>query len=383
MTEPPTRLTASIGPAAGGLTEADVVIPVGPRNPALTGALRLALTVEDDRIVSADPYIGYVHRGAEKLFEVRDYRQILMLVNRHDWLSAFNSEIGLAMAVERLLGVEVPERAIWLRTLLAEIGRALHHLAHLQGDPLESGDDGAVEAATDAREALQAVMDDYSGGRVHFMANRVGGLLHDVGPGWDAQVGQAVAGVRAALPAVERLIRGPSAEALTGVGVLSSELVAEYGVTGPAARASGSQLDLRRDEPYLSYAELPVPLVSSDEGDCVARFGCLVDELAATLDLVEACLDQVTALPAGPVAARLPPTVRAPEGHIYVWTESPAGINGYYLVSQGERTPWRLKLRTAGFNNVAVLPQLLVGCRVRELVPILGSLFFVIGDVDK
>ena len=143
--------TLGFGAAAGGLSDTDVVIPIGPRNAAMTGALRLVLTVDGDTIVTARPIIGYMHRGAEKLFEVRDYRQILVLANRHDWLSAFNSEIGLALAVEQLLGVAVPVRAVWLRTLLAELGRVLHHLAHLGGDPLghhrRGGDRAGVRRA--------------------------------------------------------------------------------------------------------------------------------------------------------------------------------------------------------------------------------------------
>jgi NADH-quinone oxidoreductase subunit D len=172
-----------------------------------------------------------------------------------------------------------------------------------------------------------------------------------------------------------------------GIGVLSPTLVEAYGVSGPVARASGVDLDLRRDEPYLAYADLAaegvlrVPV--SREGDCHARFGLLLEQVRVSLDLADACVARLSTLPVGPVNVRLPKILRPPEGATYAWTENPLGLNGYYLVSRGERTPWRMKLRTASFNNVAVLPELLVGCTVADLVAVLGSLFFVVGDLDK
>src|SRR4051812_28885019 len=166
-----------------------MVLNIGPQHPATHGVLRLTLTLDGERIVRADPVIGYMHRGAEKLFEVRDYRQILVLTNRHDWLSAFANELGLAMAVERMLGLEVPERAVWLRTLLAELNRALHHLAFLGALP-------GGPATDSAREALQAALEELAGGRVHFMFNRVGGLKEDAPAGWSERCRAAVAAVR-------------------------------------------------------------------------------------------------------------------------------------------------------------------------------------------
>jgi NADH-quinone oxidoreductase subunit D len=164
------------------------------------------------------------------------------------------------------------------------------------------------------------------------------------------------------------------------VGVLALADVLSYGVSGPVARASGLDVDLRRDDPYLAYADLPVPVVTATAGDVPARFGCLLGQVAGALDLVDACLD---ALPPGPVDVRLPKSVRPPEGSTYCWTENPLGAMGYYLVSRGGTTPWRLAMRTASFNNVSVLPVLLPGVRLRDLPVVLASLFFVLGDVDK
>ncbi|HSK55718.1 MAG TPA: hypothetical protein VK908_10695 [Jiangellales bacterium] len=382
-----TETVVGVSPGDPGV---DMVLNIGPQHPATHGVLRLRLVLDGERIRSCEPVIGYMHRGAEKLFEVRDYRQIIVLANRHDWLSAFANELGVVLAAERMLGMEVPPRAVWARTLLAELNRVLNHLMFLGSYPLEVGAITPIFYSFREREALQQVMEEISGGRMHYMFNRVGGLKEDLPAGWLDRVVGAVAGVRSRLPHLERLVLGNEIfQARTrGVGVLSAELVHAYGVSGPIARASGVELDLRRDEPYLAYAELfrpggPGRVVSRSEGDSYARFEVLLEQVKVSLDLADVCVAQLRSLPRGPINLKLPKVLKVPEGHTYCWTENPLGLNGYYLVSRGEKTPWRLKLRSASFNNVAVLPELLRDCLVADMVAILGSMFFVVGDVDK
>ena len=346
------------------------VLSLGPHHPSSHGVLQVALTVEDDVVVTAEPVVGFMHRGAEKLFEVRDYRQLVMLANRHDWLSAFSNELGICIAVERMLGMQVPDRAVWLRTLLAELNRVLNHLAFL------GASDPARQLGFREREALQQVMEQATGGRMHYMFNRVGGLAADVPAGWTDQVRRAVDGVREVVPRLAAAVD----EIPRGVGLLSADDARGHGVSGPVARASGIDLDLRRDDPYLAYADLDVPVVLREEGDAHARFSCVVEQVSTSLALATACLD---ALPSGPIALRLPKTVKAPEGATYAWTENPLGIQGYYLVSRGDRTPWRLAMRTASFNNVSALGSALTGTRLEDVVTVLASFFFVIGDIDK
>jgi NADH-quinone oxidoreductase subunit D len=382
-----TETVVGVSPGDPGV---DMVLNIGPQHPATHGVLRLRLVLDGERIRSCEPVIGYMHRGAEKLFEVRDYRQIIVLANRHDWLSAFSNELGVVLAAERMLGMEVPPRAVWARTLLAELNRVLNHLMFLGSYPLEVGAITPIFYSFREREALQQVMEEISGGRMHYMFNRVGGLKEDLPAGWLDRVVGAVAGVRSRLPDLERLVLGNEIfQARTrGVGVLSADLVHAYGVSGPIARASGVELDLRRDEPYLAYAELfrpggPGRVVSRSEGDSYARFEVLLEQVKVSLDLADVCVAQLRSLPRGPINLKLPKVLKVPEGHTYCWTENPLGLNGYYLVSRGEKTPWRLKLRSASFNNVAVLPELLRDCLVADMVAILGSMFFVVGDVDK
>jgi len=376
--------------APDALATQDMVLNIGPQHPSTHGVLRLRLVLDGEMIINAEPIIGYMHRGAEKLFEVRDYRQILVLANRHDWLSAFANEIGVALAVERMVGLEVPVRATWARTLLTELNRVLNHLMFLGSYPLEIGAITPIFYAFRERETIQGVMEEVSGGRMHFMFNRVGGLRDDIPAGWTGRARAAVAEVRGRLPQIRDLILGNEIfrARTVGVGVVTPEVVRQYGVSGPVARASGVDFDLRRDEPYLAYAELfgadgPGRVVTRTEGDCYARFSCLYEQVEVSLALADACLDRLDSLPVGPVNVRLPKVLKAPEGSVYVWTENPLGLNGYYLVSKGDKTPYRLKLRSASFNNVQMLSEVLPGHLVSDMVAILGSTFFVVGDVDK
>src|SRR5690242_16545299 len=470
---PGTGQAAAIG-AAGARGGPEFLINLGPAHPSAHGMLRLRLTVDGDQITAAEPEIGFMHRGAEKLFEARDYRQIIVLANRHDWLGAFASELGVVLAAERLAGIEVPPRAVWARTMLAELNRALSHLAFLSAYPPEiaapgageqwdaergagelreaeagagelreaeagagelreaeagagelreaeagagelreaeagAGEPGEAEpgravvaggagageygtvaagaqAAFRAREAIQSVMEEISGGRMHYMFNRVGGLKEEIPAGWLDRACRAIEEVRAALPVIGAPVAQDRFRARTGgVGVLTPAQVRQYGVSGPAARACGVDFDLRRDEPYLAYGQLAgvLRVPTRTAGDCLARFECLGDQLAVSLDLAQECAVRLSRLPQGPLSARLPKVFKVPEGHAYAWTEGPLGLSGYYLVSRGGKTPWRLKLRSASFNNMAVLPEVLPGHRVADLAAILGSLFFVVGDIDR
>ena len=192
------------------------------------------------------------------------------------------------------------------------------------------------------------------------------------------------------MPEIESFIVGnPILNARTkGVGVVSREMVKQYGITGPIARASGVDVDLRRDDPYLAYGELFAPggpgrVITRSEGDSLARLEVLLDQTHVSLDLADACIEVLRSLPQGPVNVKLPKVLKVPEGDGYVATENPLGFNGYYIVSRGEKTPWRLKLRSASFNNMACLGEVMRGQLLADMVAILGSMFFVVGDIDK
>ncbi|GAA3892118.1 NADH-quinone oxidoreductase subunit D [Saccharothrix violaceirubra] len=338
----------------------DRVVDLGPLHPSAHGAYRLRLTVRDDSVITAaEPLVGHLHRGAEKLFEVRDYRQVLTLANRHDWLAAFCNELAVALAVERMTGMDVPPRAQVLRAILCEVNRVVAHVVFL-----------APITGARGREAVQTVLEEASGGRVHFMFNRIGGLREDVPAGW----------VDRTLDALSTVDVGTVPEGLAGLGVLSREAALGHGVTGPIGRASGVDFDLRRDDPLPAYRDLGFTPVVRSDGDAHARVRTMVDEVGQSRTLVRTL---VGLLPGGPVNLRLPKAVKAPEGSVYTWVEAPLGTSGVHLASRGEKTPWRLKLRTPSFNNVQALSALLPGTRVDDLPAVLGSFAVVVGDIDK
>ncbi|MGV1007616.1 MAG: NADH-quinone oxidoreductase subunit D [Dermatophilaceae bacterium] len=381
-------LHAVIGTGPDALVHADLMLSLGPHHPANHGSLRLRVSVAGERVVAAEPLVGLLHRGAEKLFEVRDYRQILVLANRHDWLAAFAGELGACLVVEEALGLPVPPRAVWIRMLLAELTRVSSHLAFLAAFPTEVGT-APVATPNPLRESLLAVFEELSGARMHLMVAQLGGLREDLPAGWTGRARHTVAAVRAGLPQLVGRLDTPEVRSRTeGVGVLSPEQVHSYGVSGAMARASGVDIDVRRDEPYLGYAELfaeggPGRVVTRSGADAAARLHVLAEQVEVALDLAEACLDRLASLPPGPVAVRLPKVVRVPEGEWYRATETPLGMAGYYLVSRGGPTPWRLKLRSASFGNVAVLAELLPGCHLSDLQTVVASCCFGIGDVDR
>ena len=377
-------LTVAVGDPGDALHTGDRVLSLGTHHPSQHGLIRLRLQLtgagDEAVITAAEPVIGYVHRGVEKLFEVRDYRQILVLADRHDWLGAAGSEIGVALAVERMLGLEVPARATWLRTLLSELMRITSHLAFLCAFP---GADAAAAPGHAARERLLTVLEALTGGRMHVMFTVLGGVREDVPAGWLDELAVVTSAARSTLLAITPAVQ-TAAGASAGVGRLDPAVVLEYGVSGPPARASGIDLDLRRDDPSLAYAELTDVLRVSraTAGDVPARLDVVLDQVRVSLDLVDACATRLRSL-SGPVNVRLPKIVKVPEGSTYLCTENPLGSNGYLLVSRGEKVPWRLKLRTASFGNLSALPALLPGCRLADLAAVLASVPYVVGDVDR
>ena len=361
-------------------------IPLGPDHPTLDGLPSIHLGVADGVVTSAEWIPGTVHRGAEKLFESRDYRQILMLVDRHDWLSAFCSEIGVVVGAERALGLTPPERAQHLRILLCELTRIAHHLAFLAPLPGDLPESWRARAWGWRAEILDLI-EAATGHRVHPMFCQVGGVRADVDAQWVRRMSTAAAawtaqGPGAALAALDSPdLAAVLDSAYAGVAVLSTENALGFGASGPVARASGVDLDLRRDDPYLPYPQFAVPTAA--EGDARARIRLLLDELAPSTGLVTWAAERLAGSTGAPVDVRLPKVVRIPEGSTYTWTENPTGINGYLLVSRNDRTPWRLKLRSAGFGNAAAMGAALQGTAVTDLPAAIASFLIVCGDVDR
>lgn len=309
--------------------------------------------------------IGGMHRGVEKLLETRDYRQGLALVNLHSWESSFHGELGYALAIERLLGMQVPERAVWMRTLLAEMTRVAHHSAFL----------GAHQVTEQVRRLIEA----YAGNRIHPMVVRVGGLRVDSPAGWFDAVAEFAQGVQ--LPSVDVISGG------AGVGVVGVETAHNFGASGPVGRASGLDIDLRRDAPYLAYQPLldggVLRVVRRDGGDVAARRANLADEITVSVDLINACAARLGSGLEGPIDVKLPKVLRLPEGQTYLAHETPAGIAGYLVVSRAERSPWRVKLRTPSFAHAQIANDLIRGASAPDSSAIIDSMCLVAGDIDR
>ena len=366
----------------GRLATEPMILNVGPQHPATHGVFRLLATIDGEVLVEAEPVIGYMHRGYEKLVEARDYRQITNLVSRMDWLSGINNELPLAIAVETLMEVEVPPRAQWLRVILLEMNRILNHLMFFASFGAELGAITPTFYAFREREDIQAVMEGTTGGRMHFGFFRPGGLKEDVPRGFYEGALKGVRQVIQRLPDYETLLVGNEIfkQRTIGVGRLDKEVAYSYGVSGPIARGSDIDADVRKDEPYLVYDQFDFNVHSAPNGDCFDRFWVLVHEVVESAKIVEQAIESI---PSGPIMGKVPRVIQPPKGEVYVRTENPLGELGMYLISDGDRKPYRLKIRTPSYSNVSALPHVLRGTYVADMIAILGSFFFVLGDIDR
>jgi NADH-quinone oxidoreductase subunit D len=365
-----------VGIGAARYLDADIVLDLADLHPGQHGALQIALRIEGDVITQADPRVGLMHRSTEKLFEARDYRQLMMLANRHDWLSSFTSELAIALVIESAMGITPPERATWSRLLLAEMNRLSASLL-LIGAILPAGND-----AIRLRARLSELQESATGGRVHPMINRIGGIAQPLTDSW-------LSDLPAVLDDLERCI-GPLGASvalvnahLAGVARLCYADAVEYGVTGPVGWASGLDMDVRRHAPYLAYGEVPNTVSVATAGDIPARYDVLIGQLAPSVTTMRLAAERLGELGEGPVDVPLPKVVRVPEGVSYGQVEGPLGAIGILLVSAADKTPWRLKLRTPSFSNVQGMARALVGTNIDHLAAAVMSFFLVTGDIDR
>jgi NADH-quinone oxidoreductase subunit D len=372
-----------------------MTLNIGPQHPSTHGVLRLVAELDGERIVNVEPVIGYMHRGYEKLSEARTYPQITALVNRIDWVSGFANEIPLMVAVERLMEIEVPERAQSIRLILTELARISNHLVFLSSYPLELGASTPLMHALREREHVLELIEGVTGGRFHPNFNRIGGvkpaagggstqkrLAQDLPKGFLAETRAAMEKVQAICDDMDTLVTGNEIfQARTkDVAIVPPELAIAYGVSGPNLRASGVAFDLRKHEDYLPYDKYEFEVASGENGDCFDRYHVRLEEVRQAARIVSQAIDDI---PSGPLQAKVPRVIKVPKGETYVRAENPKGEMGYYIVSEGGRIPYRLKIRSASFSNLSILPWALKGLLVPDIIALLGSLDFVLGDVDR
>jgi NADH-quinone oxidoreductase subunit D len=361
----------------------DMTLNIGPQHPATHGTLRVVARLDGEQVVWADVVCGYMHRGYEKLTEVRTYPQINTLINRIDWLSSFANEVPFILAAEKLMEIEAPPRAQYIRTILFELSRIANITLFIGTMGADLGAITPVFYAFRDRERILNQIEAVTGGRFHPNFNRIGGLKDDLPRGWIDETKSAMARVREFCDELEELLMGNEIfQARTrGIGVIPADVGLSYGLSGANIRASGIDWDLRRDQELpLAWKDLDWKVWTHTDGDSFARFWVRLQETREASKMVDQMLD---GLPAGPIQAKVPRIIKVPAGEAWVHTENPLGEMGYYIVSQGGLGPFRCKIRSASFNNISVLPWVLRGTYVPDIITILASLYFILGDIDR
>ena len=360
-----------------------MTLNIGPQHPATHGTLRIVARLDGEQVISADPMMGYMHRGYEKLAEVRTYPQVTTLVNRIDWLGSFANEVPFILAAEQLMEIEAPERAKWIRTLLFELSRVANIVLFLGDMAAQLGALTPIFFAFRDREYLLNLMESATGGRFHPNFDRIGGLKDDLPKGWLDECRTVTDKLRKFCDEMESLVMGSEIfEARTrGIGVIPPDVALQYGLSGANLRASGVDWDIRRDNNIgLVYDQLDWRVWTHSDGDSFARFWVRLQETRESLNMIDQICDR---LPKGPIMAKVPRIIKVPAGEAYVATENPLGEMGFYIVSKGDLVPFRVKIRTASFNNVSIAPWVLRGVYVPDIITILASLYFILGDIDR
>jgi NADH-quinone oxidoreductase subunit D len=372
-----------------------MTLNLGPQHPSTHGVLRLIAKVDGERVRNVEPVIGYMHRGYEKISEVRTYLQITALVNRIDWVSGFANEVPFILGVERLAGIEAPPRAQYIRMILTELARISSHLVFISSYPLELGATTPLMHSLREREYILELIEEVTGGRFHPNFNRVGGVKPNYGggsttkkqsmdlpSGFFQRTSEAMDRMDKIANDIDLLVTGNELIKMrtVGVGIIPADKALEYGLTGPNLRASGVAYDLRKVENYLPYDDIDFDVAVREGGDCYDRYMVRLDEIRQSARIVRQAIEKI---PTGPLQAKVPRVLKVPRGQVYSRAENPKGEFGYYIVSEGGKMPYRLKIRSTSFSNLTILPWVLKDQLIPDLVAIMGSLDFVLGDVDR
>jgi len=405
--EPAARATPTEAPE--DLHGEKMVLNMGPSHPATHGVLRIVLELDGEIITQAAPDIGYLHRGDEKIAENMTYTQFIPYTDRLDYLAPLANNVAYVLAVEKLLGIDkqLPPRCQFIRVICSELSRVSSHLLGLGSFAMDVGAMTVFLHTFTEREKVYNLCESLTGARFTTSYTRIGGLARDLPPGWVEQCRKFCREVVVNIDETETLLTRNRifVDRTQNIGVISRENAIDYGLSGPNLRGSGIDHDLRKQHPYLVYDQLEFDVPIGSKGDCYDRYLLRVEEMRQSVRLLQQCLDK---LPGGPVNVPdmkivLPPKdrvltrmeelihhfinvtqgVNAPPGEVYFAHENPKGELGFYIYSKGGGTPYRLKIRAPSFVNLSILPKLLPGHMVSDIVAILGSLDFVMGECDR
>ena len=393
-----------------------MILNMGPSHPATHGVLRIVLELDGEVITKADPDVGYLHRGDEKIAENMTYTQFIPYTDRLDYLAPLANNVAYALAVEKLLGIQdqLPPRCQYIRVMCAELARISAHLVGLGAFAMDAGAITVFLLTFNQREKIYDLSEAASGARMHASYTRIGGLMRDVPPDWCDQIRRFLKELAVAITETETLLTRNRiwVDRLRNVGVVSREMAIDYGLSGPNLRGSGVNWDLRKNQPYLCYPDLNFDIPVGSVGDSYDRYLVRIEEIRQSMRILEQCVEKI---PGGadnrsqePIniadgKITLPPKqkvmssmeelihqfmivtegVNCPPGEIYFGHENPKGELGFYINSRGGGTPYRLKIRSPSFVNLSILSELLPGHMISDVPIILGSLDFVMGESDR
>ncbi len=383
------------------------MLNMGPQHPSTHGVLRIVLELEDETIVRAYPHIGYLHRGYEKLGEHRTYHQYIPYTDRLDYLAPLSNNVAYVLAVEKLLDIDVTRRCQYVRVICCELARISSHLLNLGTYGMDIGAYSTFFYTFQQREYIYNLIEKLCGSRLTSSYTRIGGMMRDLPPNFVSELRAFLKKLPPVLDDLENLLAHNRiwVERTQGVGVFSKEILMDFAITGPILRASGVPLDLRQAAPYLNYNEFDFNVCTRENGDCYDRYMIRIDEIRESIKIITQALE---GLPEGPInidnaKVILPEKdnvynemesmihhfmlfsegIKPPQGEVYQGIESPKGELGFYLVSDGSKHPYRLRIRAPSFNNLGILQKGLEGIKIADAVAIIASLDPVMGECDR
>lgn len=362
--------------------ETEYVVNIGPQHPATHGVLRFRVSLEGETVKKVDVNCGYIHRGIEKMCETMTYPQTLALTDRLDYLSAHQNRHALCMCVEKAMGLEVPERAVYIRTIMDELSRVASHLLFWSTFCMDLGALTAFFYGFRDREKVLNLFEETCGGRLIMNYNVIGGVMDDIHPNFVQGVKDFIKYLPPMMKEYHEVFTGNiiARQRMTGIGVLSKEKAISYGATGPTGRASGWACDVRKVLPYGVYDKVNFDEVVRQDGDIFGRYMVRMDEITQSLRILEQLIDNI---PEGAFAVKTKPVIKLPEGSWFSSVEASRGEFGVFIESQGEKSPYRMKFRSSCLPLVAVVDTLATGNKIADLIAIGGSLDYVVPDIDR
>ncbi len=360
----------------------DFVVNIGPQHPATHGVLRFRTAVDGETIKKIDVYMGYIHRGVEKLCEDLSYMQTLHFMDRLDYFSAHNYHHGLCLCIEKAAGIEVPQRAVVVRTLMDELSRIASHCLFIGTFCMDLGATTMLFYTLRVREQVLDIMEKTCGARMTFNYDCIGGVMADIHPDFVKDVKELLATLEKNVAEYNKLFTGNviAKNRLEGVGILNHDDAVSYAITGPSGRASGWACDVRKLVPYAAYDKVEFEQVVRTEGDSMARFKNRVDEILQSKHIIEQLIDNI---PEGDFLAKVPKVLKLPVGHWFQVVEGCRGVFGVYIESDGSNKPYRLKLATPSLNSAAVVDHITRGQKIADLITIGGSMDYIVPDMDR